>query len=104
MEQTERIGMFKKAEKVILTDVYWIIFYVAIALMLASFIIIGTPPPAAMIIDSIILAFIMLAFIYLIGLAVAFGTIRAKRVLLKAEREKRTSTISCAFSIISSLS
>ncbi len=85
MEQTGRIGMFKKSEKVILSDVYSIIFYVAIALIFASLVLIGTPPPASVIIDSIVLAFIMLAFIYLVGLAVAFGTIRAKRVLLKAE-------------------
>ncbi len=86
MEELERIGKLKKSEKEILSDVYTIMFYIAIALIALFIILVGANNPIATIIISVILAVIYtLALIYLIGLAVAFGTIRAKRVLLKAE-------------------
>ncbi len=91
MEQLEKIRKLKKSEKEILGEVYWIIFYMAIALVFLSIILIGTrADPIVAAIIAIILAIIYtLALIYLIGLAVAFGTIRARRVFLKAEIDIR---------------
>ncbi len=86
MEQLERIGKLRKSEKEILSDVYTIMFYMAIALIALFIILVAANNPIATIVISVILAVIYtLALIYLIGLAVAFGTIRARRVLLKAE-------------------
>jgi hypothetical protein len=86
MEHTERIRMLKKLEKEILSDVYAVIFYIAIVLIVLSIILAAANNPIATIIVSVIMAIIYtLILIYLIGLAVAFGTIRARRLLLKAE-------------------
>jgi hypothetical protein len=86
MEQMEKIRKLRESEKEILGEVYWIIFYVTIALVFLSIILIGTKAnPIAAVVIAVILAIYTLALIYLIGLAVAFGTFRARRVLVKAE-------------------
>ncbi|VVB92293.1 Uncharacterised protein [uncultured archaeon] len=86
MELLERIRKLKKSEREILSDIYAIIFYIAIALIALVIISAAYFNPYATIIIPVITAIIYtLALIYLIGLAVAFGTIRAKRILLKIE-------------------
>jgi len=63
-----------------------VIFYIAIVLIVLFIILVAANNPLVTIIVSVIMAIIYThIFIYLIGLAVAFGTIRARRLLLKAE-------------------
>jgi len=87
MELLKRIGKLMKSEKRILSDIYWTMAYAAILLIILLLISLGSGSnPAITVLISIIIAIIYtLIFIYLIGLAVAFGTIRAKREILKAE-------------------
>ena len=86
MELLKRIEKLKKSEKRILSDVYSVIFYSAIVLIVLFIILAAANNPIATIIVPVIMAIIYtLVFIYLIGLAVAFGTIRARREFLKAE-------------------
>lgn len=87
MELLKRIEKLKKSEKKILSDIYWTMAYAAMLLIILLLISLGSSGnPAITMLVSIIMAIIYtLIFIYLIGLAVAFGTIRAKREFLKAE-------------------
>ncbi len=92
MEQQEKIEKLKKSEREILNDIYTIMFYIAIVLI-ALYIIMtpilsGIENPIPAIIFPIIMAMIYIfVLVYLIGLAVAFGMVRAKWVLLKAEND-----------------
>ena len=86
MESVERIEKLKKSEKKVLSDIYWTIAYAVMPLIIL-FISLGSGSnPAITALITIIVAIIYtLVFIYLIGLAVAFGTVRARHVILKAE-------------------
>lgn len=87
MESLKRIEKLKKSEKKILSDIYWIMAYAVMLLIILLIISLGSGgnPAITMLISIIIAIIYTLIFIYLIGLAVAFGTIRAKREFLKAE-------------------
>jgi uncharacterized membrane protein len=87
MELLERIGKLKKSEKRILSDIYWTMAYTAILLIVLLIISLGSGgnPAITMLISIIIAIIYTLIFIYLIGLTVAFGTIRARHEFLKAE-------------------
>lgn len=86
MESLKRIEKLKKSEKKILSNIYWTMAYAAMLLIILFIISLGSGSPAITMLISIIIAIIYtLIFIYLIGLAVAFGMIRAKREFLKAE-------------------
>jgi lipopolysaccharide export LptBFGC system permease protein LptF len=90
MELLKRIEKLKKSEKKILSDIYWTMAYAAmllIILLIISYISLGSGgnPAMTMLISILIAIIYTLVFIYLIGLAVAFGTIRARREFLKAE-------------------
>ena len=86
MELLKRIEKLKKSEKRILSDIYWTMAYAAMLLIILFIISLWSGSPAITMFISIIIAIIYtLVFIYLIGLAVAFGTIHAWREFLKAE-------------------
>jgi|GEM_PF-2806123 len=91
MKSIKTIEKLKKSEKRILSDIYWTIAYTAmllIVLLIIFYISLGGGNPVNTMLISIILAIIYtVIFIYLIGLAVAFGTIRARREFLKTEIE-----------------
>jgi lipopolysaccharide export LptBFGC system permease protein LptF len=87
MELLKRIEKLKKSEKRILSDIYWTMAYAAMLLIILFLISLGSGgnPAITMLISIIIAIIYTVIFIYLIGLAVAFGTIRAKREFLKVE-------------------
>lgn len=87
MELLKRIEKLKKSEKRILSDIYWTMAYAAMLLIILFLISLGSGgnPAITMLISIIIAIIYTVIFIYLIGLAVAFGTIRARREFLKAE-------------------
>jgi hypothetical protein len=87
MELLKKIGKLKKSEKRILNDIYWTMAYASMLIIILLLISFGSGgnPAIAMLISIIIVIIYTVIIIYLIGLAVAFGTIRAKREFLKAE-------------------
>ncbi len=77
MELLKKIEKLKKSEEKILSDIYWTMAYAAILLIILLVIILGSNdnPVITMLISIIIVIIYTLVVIYLIGLAVAFGTI-----------------------------